>query len=166
MIGFAKEKEFDLLTINAIDGVEGEENIFLHRNTEAEHYIDNIMPEVLHKAKECGLMLNFWLPHAQESSNEQKVSACTRDDHKGQGPKIACHIPWEHLFVDPGGGVRPHCLCKTEVGNILRDSLGNIWNNDLMQRYRHELRDNVKTGLCNRRCVTGVVSDEELTKDD
>ncbi|MBU1124709.1 MAG: radical SAM protein [Candidatus Omnitrophica bacterium] len=156
-LDFTREYGFELLTINSIDGVFDAENIFFHHDAAAAQDLEAVIPVVSRKAASYGITLNAWLPRFGPAS-------CASQPECRQ--TFACHIPWQHLFIDPGGKVRPHCLCKTEVGDIYSSSLVEIWNGSGMQRYRQKSKENSCIEVCNQRCITGAVSEEELVKDD
>ena len=69
---------------------------------------------------------------------------------------LFCYLPWQQLNIDPGGDVRPGCLCSKSVGNIEKESLLSIWNNEQMQEYRKRIINNPKN-WCNNDCINNVI---------
>lgn len=170
---FAKRYDFGLLTINFMH-VNNPEDIFLRRDPEAAEYIEKAISRVIKKAKDYGIRLNTWIPQAGHSSsscyginlqNEQKPNKYSTVK-LSKTNSVLCYLPWRHLFIDPGGSVKPFCLCRETVGDIYGSSLNEIWNSRMMQLYRQKILDNNCTNFCNYRCVDGVISEDELKKDD
>jgi len=63
-------------------------------------------------------------------------------------------MPWQQLNIDPGGGVRPGCLCLKTVGSILENRIMDIWNNDAMQSYRKGIIEQDFKPICNPSCIS------------
>jgi MoaA/NifB/PqqE/SkfB family radical SAM enzyme len=69
--------------------------------------------------------------------------------------KNTCNIPWlglnifPNLDVTPGGGVLG---CNCVVGSLKHESLKEIWNNDLMRKFRKNIIKNGLPAICNRCC--------------
>jgi len=151
-IDFAKKYRFDRLQITPVD-IGNQENLFLHRDVEALAYIDKIMPEILEKAKAYGISVSNWLPSAEINC------------HTAKSNRILCNWPWQFLFIDWSGKVKPQCFCVKEVGNICNNTIEEIWNNDVMQTYRQKLFDNDCQNWCDKRCISGKISKEDLSLD-
>lgn len=49
---------------------------------------------------------------------------------------------------------------KKPIGDIFKNSLEEIWNNEEMQLYRKKLLDNDYLDLCNSSCILGFISKE------
>lgn len=169
-VDFAKKYEFDLLTINFMH-VSEPKDIFFYKDLAAKQYIEKTIPEVINKAKEYSIRLNAWIPSVQDefpqaknAKKKQKQGKCNDNTCKGEGRTDGpiCYLPWQHLFIEAEGRVKPFCLCKTEIGNIDKKPLCEIWNDEMMQFYRQKLIDNNYTDLCNYRCVSGVIPEAEL----
>jgi len=47
-----------------------------------------------------------------------------------------CRDPWEFLFVDVHGNIRPCCTSHRFMGNLHDDDFVTIWNNSLYQEFR------------------------------
>ena len=58
-----------------------------------------------------------------------------------------CPMPWMHLHVSVTGGVQPCCIGKN-IGDIQKNSLEDIWNNDEMKDIRLKMLDNEKPKQC------------------
>jgi MoaA/NifB/PqqE/SkfB family radical SAM enzyme len=174
-IDFAKRYDFDLVTLNSIDGLLESENIFFQNDAEFAEYVEKVMPAVIHKAKNYGITLNTWLPKIERPSSSlgsvniqdrESKSDCDERDCSVKNKGILCHLPWQHLFIDPGGKVRPFCLCKKEIGDINKNSLKEIWNGEAMQFYRQKILDDDCLDLCNSRCTSGIIPENELKIND
>lgn len=174
-VDFAKKYKFDKLQINPVD-MDGPENIFLYNDTQAVSFIEKVMPDILRKAKECGVSIFNWLPLSKEPQlpakneegfkekqlNDIREGVCGREEHRN---RLSCYWPWQFLFIDSGGKVRPQCFCKKEVGNVQNNSIKEIWNNQVMQEYRRKLFANDFEEWCEKRCVSGSISKEALGLD-
>ncbi len=171
VVDFAQKYNFVFLSINPIQDISGPENIFLHKDREAVNFIKKIMPEVIEKARDCGIILHNRLPEIEDAVLYQedlnihnKTSANDKNSFEYSDEKnseLLCHWPWQHLFVGFCGGVKPLCICRKEVGNIHRNSLKGIWNNRMMQLYRQRLLEDNYLDLCNHRCISGLILRED-----
>lgn len=72
---------------------------------------------------------------------------------------LSCVFPWQMLWfgVDRGGNIFPNCWCVYPIGNIFRDNLLEVWNNEKMQQYRKNIAIR-EFGLCNRDCIKGYTA--------
>jgi len=68
-------------------------------------------------------------------------------------PKTACIVPWIHLHTWPNDAVYPCCLTPMEhpVGDLSKESLLDIWNNDAMKKLRLQMINGETPYSC-RRC--------------
>jgi MoaA/NifB/PqqE/SkfB family radical SAM enzyme/Tfp pilus assembly protein PilF len=167
-IDFAKEYNFNAITLTPIRGDYGEENIFDNNDKKALGYIKKAIPRVTKKAYEYGVILNNWLPGMQVSDNEFK--GCSGEVVKEkicgnstvcQKNKIICHAPWQRLVLDSEGQVRPFVFCMNKwIGNSDKSSLHDIWNGEAMQEYRKKIINCDYYGLCQPECISGQVADK------
>ena len=79
---------------------------------------------------------------------------------------MACHWPWQDLWIDKGGRVRPHCFCGNDIGNVTEEPVLSLWNNERMRTYRRRLYANAAAGWCANRCVEGAVPSAALSLED
>jgi MoaA/NifB/PqqE/SkfB family radical SAM enzyme len=174
-IDFAKKYRFDRLQITPVD-IDNQENIFLHKDQEALSYIDKIMPEIFEKAKTYGICVSNWLPVIKNISCPQKDIATSEKTRAGNHHEasdsavethnnIACYWPWQFLFIDWGGRVRPQCFCPKPVGNIHDNTIAEIWNGQIIQSYREKLFENGCQNWCDARCISGKMPRESLSLD-
>lgn len=156
-IDFAKEYEFDALHLMSIWGnLNSDENIFYHKNMEALNYIKENISRVEMKAKEYNISLLNSLPYSNSSGEDDRKEK--RIESKTEN--LLCYMPWRRLVINPAGNVCPACHCKEMVGNVLENSLSEIWNNEKMQMYRRKIADYDYLDLCNPDCISGVISEE------
>jgi radical SAM protein with 4Fe4S-binding SPASM domain len=52
-----------------------------------------------------------------------------------------CEYPWKYLSIKVGGDVYPCCWLSKPLGNVLRQSVEQIWNGDRYQRLRSSIAD-------------------------
>ncbi len=171
-IDFAKKYKFDRLQITPVD-IKNTENIFLNNDWEALDFIDRSIPDIFDKAKSYGIRVSNWLPEIEKPGLNQKSSSLSdcpsynTIDNSNCEPhnRIACYWPWQFLFIDWGGRVRPQCFCREPIGNIHHNSIAEIWNGQIMQGYRQRLFDNNFKEWCDSRCVSGKMPKESLSLD-
>lgn len=168
-IDFAKEYNFNAITLTPIRGDYREENIFDNNDKKALEYIKKAMPEVTKKAYEYGVILNNWLPGMRVGDNEFKgcSSEVVKEKKCGNSPsqqknnKIICHAPWQRLVLDSEGQVRPFVFCMNKwIGNSDKSSIHEIWNGEAMQEYRKKIINCDYYGLCQPECISGQVADK------
>lgn len=171
-VDFAKTYNFKTLLLSPVQKVSNSENIFLHRDQEASEFIKKNMPEVVEKARKFGIALCNMLPTINDNSLASKESdiELERTDNcfKVNQPVIIndnllCYWPWQHLFIEKNGNVKPHCYCQKEIGNIYVDSLEGIWNSREMQFYRKRILANDYHDYCDYRCTLGIIPKEQLS---
>jgi tetratricopeptide (TPR) repeat protein len=63
-----------------------------------------------------------------------------------------CRAPWQRMTLQADGKAYPDCDCLTAAGDFTMQSLREIWNGEMMQRYRAALRDKTGLDICNRQC--------------
>ncbi len=162
-IDFAKENGFDAIHLISIWGnLDSEENIFYRQEKEALNYINAIRNRVEEKARKYNIQLLNSLPPPKECTNEvsSEVSSEVSGNAETDNNELICQLPWQQLNVDPGGGVRPGCLCLKAVGNVLESSLKEIWNNKQMQMYREKIVNGEYKSWCNPACLSGQIGRE------
>ena len=61
-----------------------------------------------------------------------------------------CMYPWIHLHAYPDGRAYPCCLAKYEypVGDLKKNSMKEVWNNDTMKGLRKAMLDNKPVKEC------------------
>jgi MoaA/NifB/PqqE/SkfB family radical SAM enzyme len=170
LIDFAKEYNFNAVTLTPIRGRFGEENIFENNDIVALEYIKKIIPKITKKAYEYGIILNNWLPGAQQDScgSESIDKTCGSLGVNSNFPsnnkinnKIICYAPWQRLVIDSEGQVRPFVFCLNKwIGNTDKNSIEEIWNGEAMQEYRKRLLKHEYSGLCQPECISGQVADK------
>ncbi|MCJ7772235.1 MAG: radical SAM protein [Desulfobacterales bacterium] len=59
--------------------------------------------------------------------------------------KVPCFVGWYRTRIMVDGGVNPCCRCDLLLGNLHKNSLEEIWNNQQYQSFRSKMK--TKTGL-------------------
>jgi len=155
-IDFAKEHGFDGLHLMPIWGnIEGEENIFLHKNKKALDYIKDNIARVEEKARHYQINLLNSLPFSGNHHEQSKDNAPSKPE-----VRLLCHMPWRRMVINPAGYVCPACHCRKMAGNVSENTLNEIWNNAGMQAYRQKVVDGDYGDLCNPDCARGIISEE------
>ncbi|HLD28712.1 MAG TPA: SPASM domain-containing protein, partial [bacterium] len=141
------------------------------------------------KANEYGLRLEDWLPSVEML--EKEAGLCRTENPAFPGKpeifkteqigrkrvplpeepspgecvkKLLCHAPWQRLYIDCGGEVRPDCLCVHEqiAGKVPENSLREIWNGKRLKEYRQRIvRENCRD-FCKLDCLIGRVPEKNL----
>lgn len=154
-LDFAKEHKFDALHLISIWGNhDSEENVFYRQDKEVLNYINSIRDKIAEKAKRYNILLLNSLP-VNKHHNDEKTTDIERDNHN-----LFCQLPWQQLNIDPGGGVRPGCLCLKNIGNILESNLKDLWNNEQIQMYRRKIINRDYESWCNPACLSGQIPPE------
>ena len=160
----AEEFGFDALHFMPLYGNEEPgEDLFRHGEELSE--IESIrikLKEVSQKAKEAGIEFLNSLPvsfdEKKDSSEKKDVRSVPENSKKGEAV-LLCTLPWQQMNLDPGGEVRPGCLCTSTVGRVPEMTLLEIWNSFEMQKYRKALLAK-ENRLCFRNCIEGRVPAE------
>lgn len=168
IIDFAKEYNFNAVTLTPIRGRFAEENIFENNDKQALENIRGVIPKIVKKAYEYGIILNMWLPGMQSeacvcgknnySPENSKVANKSREE---KNEKIICYAPWQRLVIDIEGMVRPFVFClKKWIGDTAKNSLDEIWNSQAMRDYRTRLIRHDYKDLCEPECISGQVAEK------
>ncbi len=64
-----------------------------------------------------------------------------------------CVFIWKSTFINSNGDVYPCQFLYIKMGNIAKENLENIWNNDLYRKFRGTLKNGLMPG-CSRCCKT------------
>jgi radical SAM protein with 4Fe4S-binding SPASM domain len=136
------------------DAVQMKGESLFHYKELCNKYLDKIIK----KADKIGLEIER-IPNKFDL-NESKENNFKRDftGEKNRIPK--CRYPWSYLVIDCYGNIRPceFWFGQESFGNLIEDSLNNIWNNS---RYR-QLREELLTGRLTRSCCINCVSMSSL----
>jgi MoaA/NifB/PqqE/SkfB family radical SAM enzyme len=154
-LDFAREYEFNLVQFMPIAGEDTPEHIFASKYQDEKifHYLDEAIRRLKPKADEYNIELLDSLPKldtAAASKDEPAVSS------KSDGP--FCYLPWQQVLIYPDGNVRFGCFCSEPIGNVLENSLDQIWNSERAQNYRRKIASGTYQDLCGSRCVQGRIS--------
>lgn len=61
-----------------------------------------------------------------------------------------CMLPWIHLHGWPTGEAFLCCMSNTPVGNLRKDTMEDIWNNDNLKKVRQNMLNNKPCSECTR----------------
>ena len=61
---------------------------------------------------------------------------------------VICAAPWSHLYIEPGGLVRPCCTQEIIYGDSNTESIKDIWNSSETIKFRKELLEGKKQPGC------------------
>jgi MoaA/NifB/PqqE/SkfB family radical SAM enzyme len=68
-----------------------------------------------------------------------------------------CTVPWQWLFVDAEGLVKPHCACRVPLGSAAERGLSEMWNGPRVREYRSRILAHDTVGFCNPACRAGLL---------
>jgi len=172
-IDFANEYNFDIIYMMPIwGGQQIEENIYIENNLNIMSELSDKIGIAENKAKDYNIEFFHSIPVIKkkritekvplekvEQKSENKESFNNENinfSEEKTAESLFCYLPWQQLNIDPGGDVRPGCLCSKPVGNVEQDSLLSIWNNEQMQEYRKRIVNNPQN-WCNVDCINNVI---------
>lgn len=171
-IDFAKKYNFDTVYMMPIwGGQEIEENIYIGNNKEIISELSCRIETAEQKSRQSGIKFFHSLPVIKEEKTviqkecvkeniENKSGGASREKKIDESEhKMFCYLPWQQLNIDPGGEVRPGCLCSKPIGNIEQDSILDIWNSLNMQEYRKRVLCNPQN-WCNNDCLNGSIPED------
>ena len=132
--------------------VANEEDIFRDRQEEVVNYLKEELVSIGLACKTEGIHFSHpfdcFLNSNESSSSGDK-------DNKPFLPK--CKIPWRKITIEDSGGVRIDCKCPNLVGNIMDNSIDEIWNSPMMQRYRSLITAGKVNEICSDVCLNNAV---------
>lgn len=159
-IDFAKEYGFGQILFRPVQGnFNNEENIFYHRDKVALNLINKMMGEIYMKAQKYQITLDNRIPALEMSHSNTPYTH--KDGRQTNNSGLLCYAPWQRLYISWGGNVYPDCMCfwpqDAGIGNVMRESIREIWNNAGMQLYRKKIIENNYMDLCSKDCISGNV---------
>lgn len=165
---FARDYEFDVVQMAPLSSDPFDpENIFINKDMEILKYITKMIPKIRELAKRHRIKLLDWIPtlsqsnsHIGESSRRESVKS--QENEPGSMGKPVCFRPWKQLAMNVNGYIFPECLCNEPIGDVFKNTLEEVWNNEKMQNYRRGLSRHNYTDWCKADCVSGVIPPEHL----
>lgn len=154
-LDFAKEYEFSQVQIMPIVGEDTPEHIFSakYQDEIILNYLNGVIERLKPIAKDYNIELLNSLPALSSFvSGQEEAEVHSKDD----GP--FCYLPWQQVLIYPDGNVRFGCFCDVSIGNVLENSLDEIWNSQKAQVYRQKVALGGYRDLCSARCVQNRIS--------
>lgn len=157
-IEFARAYDFDLVQLMPIAGEDTEEHIFSSRFRD--EGILSFISSSVGRAAECARLHNIELLNSlpeldraghQEGSSPQPCASGAREG-------LFCYLPWQQILIYPDGNVRFGCFCDAPIGNVLENTIEEIWNSGKAREYRRKIAGNGFKDICSERCVQGKIS--------
>jgi MoaA/NifB/PqqE/SkfB family radical SAM enzyme len=155
LVDFAREHDFDLVQLMPIAGEDTEEHIFSSkfRDEGILKYIDSAARSAQEKARLYDIEFLNSLPAFGNSTRESEPCDAEKDNRG-----LFCYLPWQQILIYPDGNVRFGCFCDEPIGNVLENTLEEIWNSDKAREYRQRIISNDYKGICSQRCIQGKIS--------
>jgi MoaA/NifB/PqqE/SkfB family radical SAM enzyme len=131
------------------------EDIFIKKDNTAIKYLKDNLVNIENEFKELGIEFDYtFKPFLNQDDNNPKKTVKNKKDAKVE---LKCPYPWERIFIDYLGRIKPDCWCDIPVGNILDAQIDDIWNNQKMQIYRQRIMEGSPRGWCTDICVANAV---------
>jgi len=158
VLDLAKKYGFKQVQFMPIQGCGTEEHIFSGdgKNIGMLEDIEKTMQVLERKAGDYGIVLQNSLPSPKIKNGS---NTCLSPVPK---QKPGCYLPWQQILIYPDGNVRFGCFCEDPVGNVLEDSINDIWNSPKAGEYRARIAAGKDKGLCGTRCLEGRIAGELL----
>lgn len=133
-----------------------EENIFEPGDKQAIAYLRQSMPRIVEEANTSGINVTYDFAPCLFDSEPRVSNNSSEGAHEG----LFCSLPWRSLFIDgsQNGKIYPECICRIPIGNIFKDPLWRVWNNEDMQLYRKKIINRDLDNWCNPNCIKGIVN--------
>lgn len=160
-VNFAIRYDFQMVTFSPLRGpLVSEENIFSPPDREALLYLKRIMSEIEKKCYENKIYMEYFFKPFIEDKNEISLIDKIHSQTDAM-PLLKCKAPWIGLHIDAIrlGEVLPDCMCKKGIGNIIDESILDIWNGLPMQQYRKALIEGNPQIICSEDCIQKLVPD-------
>jgi MoaA/NifB/PqqE/SkfB family radical SAM enzyme len=137
-----------------------EENIFTPLDNKAVNYLRRSIPKIIEMASAHGISVTYDFAPCLFGDG----LSTPEDSPLTNGENLFCLLPWKSLFIDgsQGGKVYPECVCRVPVGDIFKESLGQIWNSENMCSYRKKIVNHELENWCNPNCIKGIVNKNPL----
>lgn len=74
--------------------------------------------------------------------------------------KVFCVAPWLSLNINQNGDIRPCCISNDYFGNVLKDSIEEVWNNDKIKEFRKSMIEQNPIDSC-RTCYEKELSGQQ-----
>ncbi|MBN2407439.1 MAG: radical SAM protein [Elusimicrobia bacterium] len=132
-----------------------EEDIFFRKDAGAMEHLRKILPEMKEECEKSGIGFDYTFSSFLGGDDSRKP--------RGGSGGLKCNLPWQRLFVDYRGRVKPDCLCSHFAGNLLEESLGEIWNGGTMKEYRRRLMQGNYENWCSQTCIRNAVREYQFT---
>jgi MoaA/NifB/PqqE/SkfB family radical SAM enzyme len=133
-----------------------QENIFDPLDNKVIAYLKKSIPKIIVKSNASGINVNCqfaeYLIETKVPVGDNASSVCLS--------ALFCSMPWRSLSIDGarGGKVYPERLCLKPVGELSKNTLKEIWNNEKMQLYRKRITRGELVNWCNPNCIKGIVN--------
>lgn len=162
-VEFAQQYKFNFLNfMYLVDTLALDEHIFEPLDFEAINYLRESIPKIIDKAKSLGIRVCYEFEPLLSNSYMTAGNILKPDCQSSRNNNTyLCRLPWTRLFIngaEEGIKVYPECICEKTVGDLVKNTLDEIWNNELMQLYRSKILNHTYHNWCNNRCVQGLVN--------
>lgn len=157
---FALKYGFNHVYVNTLgyDTINEENFIYHYQDTGIiQNVIENskILSE---KFKRANILYEAWLPELCEQKNEVK-----QEEESVIETKFCCYMPWQSIVINTDGVVQNNCYCENLIlGNINKDSIDHIWNNNKIIEIRKNIIKNGFDEKCSLDCKNKRISSSFL----
>ncbi|MHB9154091.1 MAG: radical SAM protein [Endomicrobiales bacterium] len=164
LLELAHEYGFENMQLIGITGDEGPELIFTDtpENREVAKEIEATLEKLVPRAKEYRIDLLNCLPLHKTGSPkplepEKEILLRDKVEDVPLSEESFCYLPWQQVLIEPFGHTKFGCWCQEPIGNVSRDSLSEMWNSEIAQKYRRKIARNDFKDYCDQRCVMNEI---------
>jgi len=135
-----------------------EENILSNPEVDTVKYLKGVLNKVEHECNKhhihfhCTFESHLRGDMKQEDSLNKREDIIYLNDERNLQFNLTCFAPWNNMFIDVDGQVRPECKCFRAVGNIKCNTWEEIWNGEIMQLYRNSIKNREIDSICSDMC--------------
>jgi len=76
--------------------------------------------------------------------------------------KIFCVAPWLSLNINQNGNIQPCCQSSNILGNVLKEEVKDIWNNEKMRKLRKSMIEQIPVESCRTCYEKEIVGQKSL----
>ncbi len=151
-LDFCRKYNFNHLIFNILwSSVVPEEDVIVKPDPVAHEYLRGVISEIRNCCREYNINFDcFFDPYLVQNKHTCADS--------GPGATSSCLYPWKRLSIEPDGTVKPACQCSVSLGDLENNTLEELWNGPVMQKYRSSISNAQETGICSMPCRTFVAS--------
>lgn len=132
------------------DSEKNQDNIVSCGTKEEKKELKKVLKILINYSREKGVFLSLDEKLKEILYLDEKIE---KNDIKKNNNSF-CLTPWQQVRIFPKGEVFPTYFCYNAIGNIFEKSLNEIWNSDIMMKYRTEILEGKNNDICSSNCLS------------